>query len=221
MRTNFLILIMIILLSGCTTWDMMVHPGNYIPRDTPREKEYIYDTIRITNDNGSITSAAISGLKPAKQLTFSKIGQQYSFKQGETIEIISDGVDFSQTTFDIELNEESKEIELKLVDKDYSKVQLTSKCQTIVRTGIEYVPKIEIAKGLKPEQIIVTPLCDGAGSKIGYEIRYGSEERGCRKEAKQGLLGFKKCRDDEPPHGGKPGPDPCKLKRKLGIPCTK
>lgn len=188
-----LIISIILLLNSCKSVDMFFHPDNYISRDTPREKEYIYDTIRISNSNGEIREASLTGIKPNKQLVFTSIGQTYNFKSGESIEIVSDGVDFSKTTFDIETNDETKEIKLKLVDKDFSKVYLDSKCQTIVRTGIEFVPKIEVAKGLDPEQIVVTPIFDDDCNRIGFQIRYGSTERGCRKEAKEVLDHFKDC----------------------------
>lgn len=208
---------MLFILNSCKSVDMFVHPENYISRDTPREKEYIYDTIRISNYSGEIREA-ITGAKPNKQLIFSNIGQTYTFKSGESIEIISDGVDFSNTTFDIETNEETKEVKMKLVDKDFSKVYLDSKCQTIIRTGIEYVPKIEVAKGLDPEQIVVTPIFDNDCNRIGFQIRYGSTDRGCRKEASEVLARFKDCTKNTSKNI--PIKDKCRLKRKLGIPCS-
>ena len=208
----------VLMLTSCKNLDLFFHPSDYIPRDTPREKEYIYDTIRIYNNNGEIRDA-LTGDKPSRQLIFTNIGQTYTFKSGDLVEIISDGVDFSKTTFDIETNEETNDIKLRLVDKDYSKVYLDSKCQTIRRTGIDYIPKIEVAKELKPEQIVVTPIFDDDCNKIGYQIRYGSVERGCKKEAKDVLEKFNECTKIINP----PKPkilDKCRLKRKLGIPCN-
>lgn len=209
----------LLFLGSCKTVDMILHPNRYIERDSPREKEYIYDTIRISNNQGQIEDA-VAGFKPQKQLIFTKIGQSYNFKSGESIEIISDGVDFSNTTFDIETDENTKEIKLKLIDKDISKVYLDKKCQTIIRTGIDFVPKVEVAKGLDPEQIIITPIFDNACNKMGYEIRYGSSESGCRKEAKKVLDDFKRCTNTTTPPPPPPPPPKCRLKRKLGIPCN-
>lgn len=219
-KSNILLIFSVIfLLNSCKSVDMFFNPNNYIPRDTPREKEYIYDTIRISNSSGEIREAAVSGIKPNKQLVFTSIGQTYTFKSGETIEIVSDGVDFSKTTFDIETNDVTKEIKLKLVDKDFSKIYLESKCQTIVRTGIDYVPKIEVAKGLDPEQIVVTPIFDDDCNRTGFQVRYGSSERGCKKEAKEVLSRFNDCaKKVNPPLPPPPCPE-CRLKRKLGIPC--
>lgn len=203
-------------LPGCRTFDMIFNPGDYIPRDTPREKEYIYDTIFVANAQGEMVNA-VPEPKKAKQLVFDKVGESCTFRPGETIEVISDGVDFSQYTFDIETSEENEDITLTLVDKDITKVILTSKCQTIIRTGIEVVPKVEVAPGLKPEQIVCTPLFDDDCQKIGYEIRYGSEERGCRKEAKPNLVKFRDCAKEKPNKSAKNG----KLNNKLALPPAK
>ncbi len=208
-----LAVVIVFALSGCKGLDMLFNPGDYIPRDTPREKEYIYDTVFVVNASGEL--ATTPEVKPAKKLVFEEPGQSCTFKPGETVEIISDGVDFSKYTFDIETNEQSEDVTLTLVDKDMTKVILTSKCQTIIRTGIEVVPKVEAAPGLKPEQIIVTPLFDDDCRKIGFEIRYGSEERGCRKEAKPNLVKFRDCAKEKP---SKSGTGNKKLQRKLAIP---
>ncbi len=210
------ILILVLILPGCRTFDMIFNPGDYIPRDTPREKEYIYDTIFVANAQGEMVSVAPEP-KKAKQLVFDKVGESCTFKPGETIEVISDGVDFSQYTFDIETREDNEDITLTLVDKDVTRVILASKCQTIIRTGIEVVPKVEVAPGLKPEQIVCTPLFDDECQKIGYEIRYGSEERGCRKEARPNLIKFRDCAKEKPIKNSK---NP-KLLHKLALPPVK
>mgnify|MGYP005821494989 CR=1 FL=1 len=207
-------------LTSCQSIDMFLHPENYMPRtNTPMEKELIYDTVWVSNVDGEIKES-IAGIKPSKRLVFSRVGQSYTFKQGETIEVVSEGADFSNSTFDIETNEDTKDIKLTLVDKINSKVVLESKCQTVMRTGIDYVPKIEVSKGLSPEQIVVTPVFDNYCNPIGYQIRYGSTERGCRKEAKDILNRFQDCSKNKPANNIKTISDDCRLKSKLGIPCN-
>lgn len=208
-------LLIMLLIGGCQSFDMFFNPGDYMRRDTPREKEYITDTVFITNATGEIVNEPAP--KKAKQLVFENVGESCIFKPGETIEVISDGVDFSQYTFDIETSEENQDIKLTLVDKEATKVILTTKCQTIIRTGIEVVPKVEVAPGLKPEQIVCTPLFDDECQKIGYEIRYGSEERGCRKEAKPNLVKFRDCAKEKPNKSNKKP----RLLQKLGLPPSK
>jgi hypothetical protein len=116
---------------------------------------------------------------------------------------------------------------MKLVDKDFSKILLTKKCQTITRTGINYTPKVEVVEGLNPEQIIVTPIFDDQCYRIGYEVRYGSLERGCKEEGSKNYQKYKCCRDKVAPTEAcikthiiidkvHPG---CSLYRKLGLRC--
>lgn len=205
---------------SCRTLDIILHPDDYIKRDEyPTVKEIIYDTVKITNNEGNITSA-VTGL-PKKRITFTQVGQSYTFKNGETVEIILHGVDLAKATFDIETNLETKEVTIKLVDRDFSKVFLSSKCQTIKRIGSFTVPKIEVSPELKPEQVVITPLFDNECRVNGIEIRYGSEERGCKDVARKTLIDFRRCSENQkklPSQSIQPN-SPCSYLRKLGLPC--
>jgi len=219
MRTFKIICLTLVLMTGCKTADMIFHPDDFIKRDSPRQYEFVHDTIKLYNDQGEM-SDAIKGASINRRLVFSNVGESYKFKSGEAVEVIMDGIDMSVAGFDIVTDDNTGDITLKLIDKAFTKVKLESKCQTIVRTGIDYVPKIEVAQGLKPEQIVVTPMFDDDCNKIGYQIRYGSTEKGCRKEAREVLTKFKDCEDGKIGNnksGNKK--DPCRIKRKLGIPC--
>ncbi len=205
---------------SCRTLDIIFHPDDYIKRDEhPTITEIIYDTVKITNIEGNITTA-VSGF-PTKRITFTKIGQSYTFKNGETVEILLHEVDFTRATFDFETNLETKEVTIRLVDRDFSKVVLTSKCQIIKRIGAFSVPRIEVSPNLKPEQIVITPLFDNECRVNGFEIRYGSEERGCKDVAKRTLSDFRRCSDNEKkiPNQTPPPKSPCSYLRKLGLPC--
>ena len=72
---------------------------------------------------------------------------------------------------------------------------LTHKCQVVDRVGggATSFPKIEVADGLSPEQVVVTPMCDEKNRLAGYSIRYGSEERGCQIQAQAALKSFHRC----------------------------
>ncbi len=70
---------------------------------------------------------------------------------------------------------------LKVVDKIESKVKLSKMCQTVERMNIDYIPEIEIAPELSPQQVVISPIVDNNCEVIGYQIRYGTIERGCRK----------------------------------------
>lgn len=216
-KSKILIIFSVILfLNSCKSLEILLNPDNYIQRDEPKVVEIIYDTIKIWNVDGEIKDP-LPGMRPTKQIIFNSIGQSYTFKSGEIIEIVSDGVDFSKATFDIETNQETNEIILKLVDKDFSKVYISNKCQTILRSGIDFIPKIELAKGLDPEQIVITPVFDNKCNKIGFQIRYGSIERGCKKEAEEVIKRFNECVKKRSVI--KSQNYDCGLRIKLGIPC--
>jgi len=218
MKSKILLIFLIIfLLNSCKSWDILLNPDNYIQRDAPIEKEIIYDTVIVWINNDGINDP-LPGMKPTKQIIFTNIGQTFTFKTGETIKIVSDGIDFSKATFDIETNLETNDIILKLVDKDFSKVYLTHKCQVVLRTGIDFVPKIELARGLEPEQIVITPVFDDKCNKIGFQIRYGSVERGCKKEAAEVIKRFNACVKNKLSKIKSENLD-CGLRIKLGIPC--
>lgn len=188
----------------------------YVKRDAPIETEIIRETIYVNNVDGNLK--AVPAGSHNKILTFSQIGQEYWIKKGENIAIETDNIDFSIASFEFETSEKNQDILMKLVDKDSYRVLLSRKCQTIVRMGTNFIPKIEVQEGLDPEQVVVTPLFDDDCNKVGHEIRYGSTERGCSNVAFSNLKRFRECT-------GKTirSSDPCRdasLCRKLGLnPC--
>lgn len=219
MKVKFLFLLLLGSLISCRTLDMIFHPGDYIQRDEqPTVTEIIYDTITVTNKDGNV-STAVAGAA-TKRVTFTRIGQSFSFKNGETVEIVFDGIDFAKATFDIETDLETQNVIMRLVDKDFSKVVLKSKCQIIKRMGNLLIPRIEVASGLKPEQVVITPLFDDNCIVSGYEIRYGSEERGCKVAAKQTLSDFYDCTKSQNKKPTSSSKSPCGYLRKLGLPCN-
>ncbi len=215
-----LFIIILISLNSCKTVDMILNSDNYIKRDGVKEVEIRYDTVIVTNNEGSLTSGVVAGINPKRKIIFDKIGQSYTFVSGETIELITDGVDFGKSAFDVITNGNSNDITIKLIDIEMDKVKLTSKCETIERNGIDFIPKIEVAEGLDPEQIVITPLFDNNCVRTGYQVRYGSSERGCKKEAADVLDRFKKCAGKNQSKQKTKIKDDCIRLRKLGIPCN-
>lgn len=221
----FVLLSVSLSLVSCRSLDIILNPNNYVKRDHPIEKEYIYDTVILNNNNGTLTASnkGITGIKPSRQLIFTNIGQSYTIKNGEVIEIISKGINFAQATFDVETNEETNEIKIKLVDKELTKIYIQKKCQSIIRTGINVIPKIEVAKDLNPEQIVITPIFDDICNVIGYQIRYGSVERGCKSEAAEVLKRFNECAQKTQTINNVSKikiNERCRLRKKLGLPCN-
>ncbi|MEO0076009.1 MAG: hypothetical protein ABIK31_07940, partial [candidate division WOR-3 bacterium] len=73
---------------SCKQFDMFLHPHHYIPRDSPREKEYIYDTVFIHVAEPGVKVVTNPNLKPSKQLIFDRVGQSYSFRDDEVLMIV-------------------------------------------------------------------------------------------------------------------------------------
>ncbi len=213
-------LLILISLSSCKTVDMILNSDNYIKRDGVKEVEIRYDTVIVSNNEGSLTSGAVAGINPTRKIIFDNIGQSYTFASGETIELITDGVDFGKSAFDVITNSHSNDITIKLIDIEMDKVKLSSKCETIERNGIEFIPKIEVAEGLDPEQIIITPLFDNNCVRTGFQIRYGSVESGCKKEAAEILNLFRKCTGKKQSKHKPKIKDDCIRLSKLGLPCN-
>ena len=217
-----LILSIALLVNSCDAFDHLMNPDRWVKRDSPIETVIAPAEIIVSNDTGEL-GGDIPGVEPKKLIHFTNIGQEYTLKNGEEFKLsYSNSINFAYTTFDVIANDDNS-ITIKLVDKDTSRVFLKSKCQIIKRQGIDFIPKIEIAKGLDPEQVIITPIFDDNCVKLGYEVRYGSIEKikgvagGCR-EGKKVYNNFKNCLD------GKSSPKPlgngdCSLCRKLGLPC--
>lgn len=143
--------------------------------DFNNKNSIINDTLSIKNINGEI----VSGINKSNPLIFSKIGQEYKFKNGEDVQLIISGIDMEDATFDIITDNLTKDVTIKLVDKRNSKVVFTKKCQTINRYNVESLPSIQINKNLPVEQVIFTPIFDDNCNLIGFQMRYGSQERGC------------------------------------------
>lgn len=157
-----------------------------------KEYVYLYDTVRVAM-NDDVLEEVYAGERVAKTIVFTNSGQSTTFKQGEPIELIFDGVDMSKNSLDVKHNKATGEIILSVVNNLKTKVILTEKCEVIERRNTSTLPMIEVAEGLNPEQIIITPIFDSNCNQLGYQIRYGSEERGCRKVAKPILERFTNC----------------------------
>ncbi len=210
-----------IILNSCTSVDMFLHPSEYEKKTIKIEpvitKEYLYDTVYIKNDGGEV----ISGVRPSRQLKFSKIGQIYKFQNGESIEVILDSIDMNTMTLDMVTDEATKEITLKLIHKDSARVFISERCQTVNRYNTNFIPKVELAKGVPMEQVVSTPICDDECNVIGYQIRYGAIQGGCRDmETTQIFRRFKDCQKDGKVSNAKSSSkltDRERLLRKLGF----
>jgi hypothetical protein len=126
----------------------------------------------------------------------SEVGDEVVFSIGQKMSMLIKDIDPEVETIETSIDDEAGTITLRVVESGKNVVRLVRKCQTIERVGTGPLPTIELEKGLRPEQIVITPLCDESNSVIGYSIRYGSEERGCASQARAALRAFSRCYSD-------------------------
>jgi len=173
------------------------------PATTPAALAAAYQPVVVTEDTvytqataGGLTySASAKGKAAARTETLNKVGDEIVMKYGESVFIVLDSLDPTAVTLESIIDDATKSVTLRVVDKNKDVVLLTHKCQTVDRIGggAPSFPNIELAEGLVPEQVVVTPMCDEKNRLAGYSIRYGSEERGCQIQAQAGLRSFHKC----------------------------
>jgi hypothetical protein len=160
------------------------------------ESFIVYDTIRVEIDEyNNLRRAAVAGYPHIEQAVLSELGDEVTFQQGDQLELISNGIDFGLYSLDIVTDEEANEITIRVVDKQDSKVILSRMCQTIERMNTDKIPEVELAPDLPPQQVVITPIVDDECYVIGYQIRYGTLERGCRRNdrAKEVYDSFNDC----------------------------
>ncbi len=168
---------LILLIHGCT------------PFQTATTREIVYDTVVVRVQDTALVETR--GERPSRVITFSYPGQEVTFKVGEVIRIVLDGVDLARSRLEGDFTG-SGYVKLRLVNQS-DPVKLKSKCQTIRILQLS-IPTIEVSPEIQGrEQVIVTPVYNKQCEQVGYEIRYGSAERGCWQQAKQVLEEFQRC----------------------------
>jgi len=168
---------LILLIHGCT------------PFQTATTREIVYDTVVVRVQDTALVETR--GERPSRVIIFSYPGQEVTFKVGEVIRIVLDGVDLARSRLEGDFTG-SGYVKLRLVNQS-DPVKLKSKCQTIRILQLS-IPTIEVSPEIQGrEQVIVTPVYNKQCEQVGYEIRYGSTERGCWQQAKQVLEEFQRC----------------------------
>jgi len=145
------------------------------------------------DDNGAVAGYSDPENQSTTSFVFTGSGQQFVFKKGQKVNISVDNVDFSKVTFVIATDEENNTVKMQTVNVSDAIVYFEKKCQVFTWHEPNYLPKIEVADSVENQQIVLTPMFNDDCEKIGYQIRYGSTERGCREEAKEVLRKFNKC----------------------------
>ncbi len=125
--------------------------------------------------------SAIAG-EVVQKAILEKIGDKVEFPVGQPFELIIQSINPGEMDLNYTFDENKQMGYLSVVKKEeIRKVVLKDKCQ-IERIPPGELPLIEIANGMAKEQIIITPLFNNKKDCefLGYEIRYGSQEKGCR-----------------------------------------
>lgn len=131
--------------------------------------------------------------KPVHSYEFRYAGDYCVFKKGEVIQIVTAGIDFSNHTFSYKSEKNSDSVKMTLEPINNCEVELTKKCDVVLWYDPMNVPNIKLAPDMAQEQIVITPLFNDDCERIGYQIRYGAEERGCRAQAVEVLRDLEKC----------------------------
>ncbi|MCX6139249.1 MAG: hypothetical protein NTX15_00180 [Candidatus Kapabacteria bacterium] len=160
--------------------------------------EIAEDTVLAVATAGGLSYSALPKTKtPVRTESLTNVGDEIVMKYGESVFIVLDSLNPAAVTIESRIDETTKTVTLRVVDKTKDVVLLTHKCQTVGRVGggATSFPRVELADGLSPEQVVVTPMCDEKNRLAGYSIRYGSEERGCQIQAQAGLRSFHRCNE--------------------------
>lgn len=179
---SIFLLLIILLYNGCKQTDVS---KNY-SRDTYSEK--VSGTI-----DGGVFLPSPTEVKGAKQIIFTEIGQSYKIEENQSVTFVFDGISLQDVMIVAAVDELTGEITFTLNYKEQP-IRITKKCETFLVHNLQEIPLIEVDKDLKPEQIIITPIFNNYCNLIGYQIRYGSIERGCKDASTKKIFGtFNKC----------------------------
>lgn len=184
---NTLVLVVGLYLTGCSIFK-------------PKVSEIITDTVYVqVNNEGEISYIEpLAALKAQKPYILSKDYDFITINANEKIKIIVDNIDFCSSTLKVEKFDDNNKIKISVLPIT-TEIVLENKCQVqkwydpYVLPSISIKDKIVGGKKEKDQQIVITPIYNKNCERIGFQIRYGSIERGCAKEGKKVVEEFNKC----------------------------
>ncbi len=182
--------------SGTTSVERTTPPPIKVSEQTYAPIAISEDTVVAQATAGGLTYSAVpKGKTETRTAALREVGDSITMKYGEAILIVLDSLNPAEVTIESVIDETTKTVTLRVIDKTKDVVVLTHKCQTVDRVGggATEFPRIILADGLAPEQVVVTPMCDEMNRLAGYSIRYGAEERGCQVQAQASLRSFHRC----------------------------
>lgn len=176
----------IVILSSCAQ----------LRRTSDQQDSAMRDTVYMQVTAGEFKE--VSKVEAATAVTLRGVGASSTFRLGQPVAIAFEGVDVDSHTIVTMIDEASGTVTMRVLSRRDGVVTISEKCQILRCSSLYDLPKIAIGPGLEIEQIIVTPLCNDKGV-YAYEVRYGSQERGCRRSAETGQRLFRKCSDTPQP----------------------
>lgn len=191
MKNRFvLIFLLLIFTFSCSSYYRIVD-------NIERPKEVVSDTKAIKyNTNKNKFETAITGINEILEIDISP-GEIHRIEPDRPFNLTLRSVDLSVYTLFSKFNESEKVVEVGLVRTSNHKIELSNQCETIRWMDPYYVPKIEVSDQLKVHQIVITPIMDDNCEKKGYEIRYGSQERGgCSSQAADVYKRYARCTEN-------------------------
>lgn len=138
--------------------------------------------------------SAIAG-EVVQKAILEKIGDKVEFPVGQPFKLIIQGINPDEMDLNYTFDENKQMGYLSVVKKEeIRKIKLYEKCQ-VIKVPPGNLPLIEIDGSIAKEQVIITPIFNNKKDCefLGYEIRYGSQERGCRSS---NVSIFNKCTKD-------------------------
>lgn len=175
-----LIISILILASSCSNFYRVIDK-------TDRPKEIVNDErfMSYSKEENKFISVANVGFENIDTLDLFP-GHIFEITPEKAYHLIVRNVDFSVYTFYSNFNELENIVELGIIRPTSNAIKLKNNCETIRWMDPLKIPKIEIDENLNTQQIVITPIMNNNCQKMGYEIRYGSQDiGGCKVEAKK------------------------------------
>lgn len=136
---------------------------------------------------------AIAGIEQVRDIIFTDYGQIETYELGEAIRVLFDSLDEDEVDLISKVDLDNGIVAMKTVRLDNKEViYLETKCQ-LYNIGLGPIPEIMTSEELANEQIVITPRTNENCEIIGFEIRAGSVESGCRNGLRN-LNKYKKCK---------------------------
>jgi len=162
---------------------------------TSRPREQITDkrTLTYSKEENKFIQTATTGFAYVDTI-YLYPGEIFRISPNTPYHLILDGIDFSVYTLFSKYNEKENYVELGVIRPTSNAIKLENQCETIRWMDSYKVPNIEVGENLEVHQIIITPIMNLNCQKMGYEIRYGSQDLGgCRSKAKEVFDRYYQC----------------------------